>query len=410
MTRMPMAILFRLAWRNLWRNYRRTLIMLGAITVGVWAMIFMTAVMRGMVDDMVRTAVQALPGHVQIHHREYRDDPAIANSLPPPDQALADALNADEVVGWAKRVRVPAVITSERDTRGTILIGIDPAAEAGLSFVADDMAAGRFLESVEDDGLIVGRKMLDQLESQMGRRVVVMSQDVDNEIIDRGFRIVGVFESKLESTEQRFIFTGIKTAQSMLNMGESISEIAVLGSNYRDVSDLLLVEKAVGPEMEVLPWNELDTYLGTMLATMDGFVLVWIIVIFLALSFGLVNTLVMAVIERVREIGLMQALGMRPAMILVQILLETFLLLVVGLAAGNLLAILTTVALRDGIDLSVVSEGMQMMGASSVLYPSLLVGDILLADAIVLVLGILAGLSPAWRAARYQPVEALTTV
>lgn len=373
-------------------------------------MIFMTAVMRGMVDDMLDSAVRNLPGHVQIHHSGYRDDPSISNSMPPAGSALLDALGQPEIVKWSARVRVPAVITSEYNTRGTTLVGIDPDEEVGLSFVADSIVAGRFLASADDRGLIVGQKMLDKLETLLGRRVVVMSQDPDNEIIDRGFRIVGVFAAELENIEESFIFAGRKTVQAMLNMKDDISEIAVLGRDYRDVSDVLRVQEFTGPDREVLPWYEIDTYLGTMLSTMDGFVLVWIIVVFLALSFGLVNTLVMAVFERIREIGLMQALGMRPSMIVIQVLMETLLLLLIGLAAGNLLAILSVAALSDGIDLSIVSEGMQMMGVANVLYPSLTVRDVLLADIVVIVLGLLAGLSPAWRAARYQPVEAITKV
>lgn len=410
MTPMPVAVLFRLAWRNLWRNYRRTVIMLAAITLGVWAMLFMTAVMRGMVDDMVQTAVRSLPGHVQIHHPEYRDDPSIANSMPPPDQLLLDALAQSGVAAWAGRVRVPAVITSERDTRGTTLVGIDPEAETGLSFVADDIVEGRFLGSPDDKGLVVGRKMIDDLETRLGRRVVIMSQDPDNEIVDRGFRIVGIYEAKLENLEEAFVFTGRRYAQSMLNMDESLSEIAVLGKSYRDVSDLLHLKQLEGSAREVLPWFELDAYLGTMLSTMDGFVLVWIIVVFLTLSFGLVNTLAMAVFERIREIGLMQALGMRPSMIMMQVLLETFLLLAVGLAAGNLLAVVSVAALSDGIDLSIVSEAMQWMGVANVLYPALEIRDLAMTNVVVIVLGLLAGLSPAWRASRYQPVEALTKV
>jgi ABC-type lipoprotein release transport system permease subunit len=143
---------------------------------------------------------------------------------------------------------------------------------------------------------------------------------------------------------------------------------------------------------------------------MDGFVLVWMIVIFLALSFGLVNTLVMAVFERVREIGLMLALGMRPSSILSQILVESLLLLSIGLLIGNLLAWATVVPLRDGIDISAVAEGMEMFGAASVLYPQLELSDVLLANVVVLVLGFLASLSPAWRASRYEPIEAITKV
>jgi len=141
---------------------------------------------------------------------------------------------------------------------------------------------------------------------------------------------------------------------------------------------------------------------------MDGFVWVWIVVVFLALSFGLVNTLVMAVFERVREIGLMLALGMTPRNILSQIVAESLLLLVFGLALGNLLAWASIEPLKGGIDVSVVAEGMEMMEASSVLYPALYVGDMILANVIVLVLGFLASLSPAWRASRYEPVQAIT--
>jgi ABC-type lipoprotein release transport system permease subunit len=197
----------------------------------------------------------------------------------------------------------------------------------------------------------------------------------------------------------------------MLGIGDHVSEVAVLGDDYRNVDSLSSnVRRLVNPEDEVLPWRELDPYLGSMLAMMDGFVLVWIVVVFLALSFGLVNTLVMAVFERVREIGLMLALGMRPSSILMQIVFESILLLLLGLAIGNALAIASIIPLRDGLDISIVAEGMEWFGASSILYPELQVNDVVLADVVVLVLGFIASLSPAWRASRYEPVRALTKV
>jgi ABC-type lipoprotein release transport system permease subunit len=291
------------------------------------------------------------------------------------------------------------------------LIGIEPDQERSISFVADDMAEGRFLESREDKGLVVGRKLVEKLETDLGKRVVVMSQDQANEIADRGFRIVGVFDSKLDQYEEGFVFAGEGTLQDLLGVDEAISEVAILGTDYRDVDGLTQrVALAAGDDVEVLPWNELDSYLGSMLAVMDGFVLVWIVVVFLALSFGLVNTLVMAVFERVREIGLMLALGMTPRNILMQIILESALLLTIGLAIGNLLAWVTIEPLKSGIDLSIVGEGMEWFGASSVLYPALYVKDMVLASVIVLLLGFLASLSPAWRASRYDPVEAITKV
>ncbi len=405
---LPFKAMFMLAWRNLWRNHRRTLIMLAAITVGVWAMIFMTALMRGMVDDMLLNGVRGLPGEVQIHHPEYRDDPSINNSIPAPDDALLEALQIPQVSAWTSRVRVPAVVSSERDTRGVILLGVEPESEVLVGFDADTIVEGRFLDDSNDRGLVIGAKMADHLETDLGKRVVVMSQDPDNNIADRGFRIVGIYKAKLASLEETYIYAGRDTVQKMLKLGDQVSEIAITGEDYRHVDPWYpRIEQAAGAEVETLPWYEIDTYLGSMLAMMDGFVLVWIIIVFLALSFGLVNTLVMAVFERVREIGLMQALGMRPSTILYQILMESLLLLLIGLVLGNVIAVGTVMPLQDGIDISVVAEGMEMMGTSSTLYPALKLNDMIMANVIVIVLGLLTSILPAWRAASYNPIEAL---
>jgi len=401
----------RLAWRNLWRNYRRTLIMLAAIVVGTWAMIFMTALMRGMVDDMVKDGISVLPGHVQVHNPAFRDDPTVNNLMPAPSAELREAMKDERVVAWTTRVRVPAVISSERDTRGVTLVGVDPGPEAQIAFVDEDLAEGRYLESKDDQGLVVGRKLVEKLETGLGKRVVIMSQDPNNEIADRGFRIVGIFDAKMVQFEEGFVYAGEETVQRLLGIGDQVSEVAVLGRDYRHVDDLLaLVSEAAGNGLETLPWQQLDTYLGSMLAVMDGFVWVWIVVVFLALSFGLVNTLVMAVFERIREIGLMLALGMTPRTILAQIVTEAVLLLVIGLAIGNLLSWATIVPLEGGIDVSIVGEGMEMWGSASVIYPALYPSDVVLANLIVIVLGFLASLSPAWRASRFDPIRAITKV
>ncbi|MCH8302313.1 MAG: ABC transporter permease [Proteobacteria bacterium] len=405
------AIISMLAWRNLWRNHRRTIVMLSAITIGVWAMIFMTALMRGMVNDMVRDGIRALPGHVQVHHPQYRDDPSVLNLIPTADSELTKVFSQAGLDGWASRVKVPGIISSERESRGVTLIGVDPALEKSLDALGSNIAAGRNLEGVDDGGVVIGRRLADKLDTELGKRIVLMSQDPDNEIADRGYRIVGLYEANLERYEESFVFAGKSTLQKMLGIEDQVSEVAVMAGDYRDLEGLTeRVALLAGGDVEVLPWQQLNRYLGSMLKVMDGFVLVWMIVIFLALSFGLVNTLVMAVFERVREIGLMLALGMRPASILGQILVESSLLLIIGLVLGNALAWASVVPLQDGIDISAVAKGMEMFGASSILYPELELKDIVTANIVVLVLGFLASLSPAWRASRYEPIEAITKV
>ncbi len=403
-----LGVLGTLAWRNLWRNYRRTLIMLVAIVIGVWAMILFSALMRGMMDEMVRGGLDALPGEVQIHHPSYRDDPSVVNSMAPPRGELLQALQSPPVTAWSARVKVPGMIASERDSRGVQLLGVDPAGEIALGFDPEDIVQGRFLESADDRGLVIGRKLAERLETDLGKRVVIMSQDPANEVADRGVRIVGIYSARLQATEEINVYTGRAALQSMLKIGDSVSEIAATADDYAAVDSWWpAIAAAAGEELETLPWTTLDGYLESMMSVQDTFNLVVMVIIFLALSFGLVNTLVMAVFERVREIGLMMALGMQPRWIMLQVVLESLMLLGLGLVIGNLLALVTLVPLEQGIDISSVGEGLEMAGMGSTLYPTLAWQDMLMSTAVVLLLGLAASLLPAWRAARYNPIEAL---
>ncbi len=372
-------------------------------------MIFMTALMRGMVDDMLKQGIQNLPGHIQIHHPDFRDDPNVINSFDEPVEDLLNALNGASS-HWTMRIKVPAVIASERDTRGINLLGIEPDPESMITGIGQQIVEGRFLDGIDDNGLIIGAKLAERLETRLGKRVVVMSQDPDNNIAERGFKVVGIYKAKMPGVEEFNVYAARSTLQKLLKINGLISEIAITGEDFRDIEALYRnIKQATPDSLEIKPWYELDTYLKYMLNMMDGFVLVWVVIIFLALSFGLVNTLVMAVFERVREIGLIQALGMRPGMIVYQILLESLLLLLIGLCAGNFLAVISIKPLESGLDISIVAEGMAMMGASSMLYPSLTVHDMVLANSVVIMLGMLASILPAWRAAKLDPVRAINS-
>lgn len=408
----PFSMLVTVAWRNLWRNHRRSLIMLAAIAIGLWGMIWMTALMRGMVDQMIDDAISTLSGHIQIHAKGYLDDPSIEHTLAPvsDNPALENLLNSAQVTAWSQRIRVPAVIRSERDVYGITLVGIDPQRERGLSFIADSVSDGHYLESGDDRHVLLGRKLAEQLETKLGRRIVLMSQDPDNNIAERGFRIGGIYDTELQATETSYVFAGIETVRSLLKMGSGVSEISLLGHDYRHLDGLAAAVRAVAGDAETKTWLQLDPYMGSMLDVMDGFILVWFSIIFVALSFGLINTLLMAVFERTREIGLIQALGMPPGNILFMVLIESLIMLLIGLLAGNLLSWLTILPIRDGIDISGVAQGLEWAGMSSTLQPAVKTSDVLLANAIVLVLGVAASLFPAWRASRKVPVEAITRI
>lgn len=408
----PIRIVVVLAWRNLWRNARRSGIMLAAIVVGVWAMIFMTAMMRGMVEDMLVRGIENLPGHIQIHHKQYLDDPNVEYLLLEPNEKQLEVLNSSRVSNWYSRVKVPAVISSERESRGVILKGVDPFRERSVLLNNLTMIEGEFLAAHDDRGVLIGKKMADKLETRLGKRVVLLAQDPNNDVVEMGFRVKGIFKADLSSQEESQVFVAKSTAQKFLNISGKVSEIAVFGHDHRDtegLSSLVSALEALSPEgfISVQSWSSIDAYLGSMVGLMDGFVLVWIVVIFLAMSFGLANTLVMAIFERVREIGLMLALGMRPGILVGQIILESVFLLMLGLLIGDAAALFSLQLMEGGVDLSQVAQGLEMMGVGTVLTPALLVNDMVMANIVVLVLGVLTCTLPAFRAAYLKPIEAI---
>jgi ABC-type antimicrobial peptide transport system permease subunit len=191
-------------------------------------------------------------------------------------------------------------------------------------------------------------------------------------------------------------------------MQNNISELAILSQDRDELDNLLQNLRTAAPALDIQPWQIMTPLVKVMADAFEGFLLVWYFVVFIAMAFGLVNTLLMAVFERTREIGLFQALGMKPRWIVGQVLFESLFLLAIGLIVGNLMSWATLVLTAEGLDFSRYAAGYEMIGLSSLIYPMLKISDVVIANLLVIGLGLLASLYPAWRAARYVPVEAIT--
>jgi ABC-type lipoprotein release transport system permease subunit len=400
-----------LGWRNIWRTPRRTLVIMIAIIIGIWSMIFLGALMRGIADQMVRNSIATLTGHIQVYQKGFRNDPVIENSMQQttPVTAKLKAL-LPPGASWTERVRVNAVAGNARHSAGITLVGIDPAREAKVSFIGQAVVQGRYLRPDDKYGVVVGRALVDKFETKLGRKLVLMSQGTDRDIASRAFRIVGVFRAEMEATEKQFAFITITSAQRMLKMNDSISEISVVLPDRKDVVPMVDTLKAAisSDEYEVYSWMDLLPLVTAILKLYDGSIFIWYLVVFIAMGFGIVNTTLMAVFERIREFGLLKALGMKPWWIIREVLTESCLILLMGMAIGTGLSYLSVLALSgSGIDLSAFAEGLEYFGMSRVIYPVIIARDMVLANLVVFVLGIVVSLYPATKAARFTVVRAL---
>lgn len=409
-----------LAWRNIWRNPRRTGVILASVIIGVWSMVFLGAFMRGMLDGMVQNAINTLTGHIQIRDAEYREDPGIAHLLDDPE-AIEKIIRAElpDDSKIVRRIRVNAVASTARYSTGIILVGIDPEKEKGVSFIGSSKTDNNKGESestlfIDHGKIIVGNALMKRFGLKQGQKMVIMSEDVSGNITSRAFRVQEVFRADMEGTEKEFVFASMDDLREMLGTGNKISEISIkLSSSFSDKEKVSSISKKIessinNSNVAVSTWLEIMAAMAAYLGMADFFIIIWYFIVFVAMGFGIVNTVLMAVFERMREFGLLKALGMRPVKILSLVVTETILILCIGIMAGDAAGWITTAMLeKHGIDLSSMAQGTEMWGIQRIIFPFLDVRDILISNGIVIILGILVSLYPAFKAARFLPVETM---
>ena len=404
-----------IAWRNLWRNPRRTAIILTAVVIGIGSMVILSAMMRGMTEGMVENAVDNLVGHVRIQNPEFTVDPSIEKRITNPEEIshiLSRELPAKSKV--TARIKVDGMLSTSRELLGVLIVGIDPEEEKGVSFIADSIVEGRMIRSDESNGLVIGKALADRIGATPGRKVVLMSLNRELENESKAFRIRGIYKAELAATEKLFVFVPISVLQEMLGIGSGVTELAVtVDSKERIVAlDLGLITEKLNRDLvqyglSAKSWRQILPMMSSYLDMFNGYMLIWFVVVFIAMGFGLVNTMLMAVYERMREFGLLRAIGMRSGTVIRMVMTEMLLLLVIGAVIANCGAFFLLYLLRSGIDISVFAHGTEMWGMSRIIVPVVSAWDVYAANGVVLFLGMIVGLYPAGKAARFTPVETM---
>lgn len=411
----------RIAWRNLGRNKKRTLLCVGAIAMAQFIVLFFNCLMAGMFEDMLDTIMGPLVGHVQVHHKDWRDEQAIDLYIDKISETKAAIEALPEVRNVSARVYSGALVAPGEET------GQPADAEPGMVLGVDANAEnqeGGILESLPrellpgDGRVVLGRALAKRLGIEAGERIAVIGQDADEVPAANLFKVSAVMRAATEIVNNMGVVMSMADAGEFLAMRDQAHEIVVHGTDHEKAGELAAAIKALPllEGAEVLPWREASPTLVMIVDMKDWVDYVFLVIVFVAAAAGIANTMVMSTYERTPEFGMLLAVGSRPGRIVRMVLIEAIVLGLVGVAVGSAVgAALVLITSHTGIDyaaLTGISTGETEMGymginLSLIIYPKLEFRHMGLGVIAVTLTAVLAALWPAASAARLEPVEAM---
>ncbi len=400
--------MFGLAWRNIWRQARRSLITILAMAVGAAVCIPAMSFMDGMFATMFDVAVTQQTGHVRVEHPDYPDTNSMFDTMVDAQEKLTalEALPNVSAVTW--RAYGAGLLGTEKKSVGATLVGIDPARESDVSPTETMVKEGEWLS--KPGQILLGFGLANEIEASVGGEVVIMTQASDGSIGAGAYTVVGLVKSANVMRDKQGAWLTLTDMQDLLVIENQVHELVLLSADGRDNVDVLKanVVETVGEEVLARTWYEAQPQMAEMLKLGQQQSSIMLLIVFFLAGFGVLNTMLMSVFERTRELGVMMALGTRPRDVVRLILMEGFLLSVMGVILGGILGGgLTYWLVTEGIDL-----GYGDFEMSGVVFPNRLKGvfhpnQATSVFASMMVISVLAALWPAWRASKLEPVDAM---
>lgn len=401
-------MLIKIAWRNIWRNKKRSMIILVAVGLGLWAGIFLMGFYNGMIEDRIKSAISEELSHVQLHHPEFRKEFEIKYYLQNGPEKLKKIRSDKDVVVATGRVISTGMIASAYGSIGITINGVMPDLEQKITNLKGKLTSGEYLDQGKNNEIILSERVCKKLKVQLRKKIVLTYQDIEGNLVSMAFRIVGIYRTVNGPYDDRNIFVNIHSIDSLSGIPGQFNEISVLLRSNELLTSFQNRLKIDHPDSEVKNWMELQPELGLTVSVGDQMTYIFMGIILLALAFGIINTMMMAVLEREKELGMMIALGMNKLKVFIMILLETLFLIIAGCPGGILLGLATVyITSQTGIDLSKYTEAYSSFGYKSTIYPSFKLSQFNIIMFLVVVTAILSSLLPARRALKLNPAETL---
>lgn len=406
-----MSLYLKLAWRNIWRHRRRTVIIVLAMGLSLSMMMFYDGLMEGFNDAIAGNAVRVLGGNVQVHAEGYREKVDTNPLLPLADDSaiVQAALAQPNVIAAARRIQTGGLVSNSEGAFPLNIIGIEPEAEAPVSLIAEHIVDGRYLESTDEDSILIGKGLSDALLLNVGDRITMVGSDIHKQNRQRSMTVIGIYDIGIPSMEKATLYISLGEAQSLFGLNGQSTEVQITLKRVGTESQVVAALSSALPGYEVESWANNYPELGTAVNSKNVVMDIFSVIIVMIAGIGILNLLMMAIYERTREIGLLGAMGLKPREIATIFILEGVLIGFVGVLAGVVMGL--------GINLSLMQVGMDysqfagitdyMALISGRIYPTLGVSKLLMRATIIFVIAALAALIPAMIASRREPSEAL---
>jgi ABC-type lipoprotein release transport system permease subunit len=406
-----MKLYLRLAWRNVWRHRRRTLIIVLAMGLGLAMMMFYDGLMSGFDQAIYGNAIKVLGGNIQIHAGGYSSE-AEQDPLTPlrDDQAVVTAALAQpQVLAATRRINTGGLVSSREGAFAVSIVGIEPEKELEVNLAAQNVVAGRYLSADDGDMIFIGKGLADAMAVSVGDRITLVGRSTHEQTRNRTMTVAGIYDLGMPDVEKGTIYMSLGEAQSLYDLNDQSTEVAVVLKQLGQEASVIRDLQPALPGYEVESWRTNFPELVAAMETKNGVMDIFSIIILGIAGIGILNLLLMAVYERTREIGLLGALGLKPRQISLLFILEGTLMGLVGVAAGIVLGLLINGLFRQvGLDYTAFSGVTDFMALiSERIYPSWGVEKLLGRALTVAIISALAAFIPAREAARHEPAEAL---
>lgn len=406
-----MKLYLRLAWRNVWRHRRRTLIIVFAMGLTLAMMMMYDGLVSGFNQAIYGNAIKVLGGNIQVHTQGYQAEAGQTPLLPLPDDgAVVQAALADSRVEAAlRRINTGGLVTSPEGAFAVGITGIEPDKEASINLAAQNIIAGRFLLPEDKDLILIGKGLAEAMSVQVGDRIAMTGRAAHEQMRRRTMTVVGIYDLQIPDIEKRSVYISLAEAQDLYNLSSQSTEVSIVLKQLGQENQVMADLKPGLPGYEIKSYEENYPELVQALNTKGAAMNVFSVVILLISGIGILNLLLMAVYERTREIGVLAALGFKPRQISLLFVLEGTLIGLVGVAAGVLMGLAFNGMLMSvGLDYTQFS-GMTSYTAliSGKVYPSWGMEKLLGRALVVAVISALSALIPAREAAGHEPAQAL---